>query len=76
MAITTEELRKWISEDRRHGVNINSGVLNDISAELITARAKLEAATETLAFIATDGVHPENRKNAARDLLCKWEASQ
>lgn len=42
--ITTAELSKWISSDRQHGVNINSGVLNDIVSEVIALRAAMEAA--------------------------------
>ena len=63
MSISTEELGRWISDDRNHGVNINSGVLNNICAELITARAKIEAA-EKLAEAADsllDAILAEDR---------------
>lgn len=42
--MTDHEVRGWISADRAHGVNINSGILNDLATELLAARAKLEAA--------------------------------
>ena len=44
MTITTDEIGRWISDDRNHGVNINSGVLSDMCCEIIRARAKIEAA--------------------------------
>jgi len=55
MTVTTEEIGRWISDDRKHGVNVNSGVLSDMCCEIIRNRAKLEAAekmAEALAFYA------------------------
>ncbi len=51
--ITTEEIGRWISDDRNHGVNVNSGVLSDMCCEIIRNRAKLESA-EKLAEAARD----------------------
>lgn len=49
--ITNAELIGWMSGDRKHGVNINAGVLNDIVSEVITLRADRDAAQAQVAAL-------------------------
>ena len=44
--MTEREVRGWISEDRDHGVRINSGVLNDLASEVLRLRGRLAIADE------------------------------
>ena len=42
--ISTDEIGRWISDDRNHGIHINSGVLSDMCCEIIRLRAQVAAA--------------------------------
>lgn len=50
------EVRGWISADRAHGVKINSGILNDLAAEVLRLRGRLataDALAEAAESVAT-----------------------
>lgn len=89
MTITTEELRKLVEHANERTLRvmpIDADMVASISAELITARAKLEAAEK----LAEAGMHLANiadhkmatvREVAAsvtafRSILAAWEAAQ
>lgn len=82
MTAHTDEICRWISDDRNHGVNINSVVLSDMCCEIIRARAKIEAA-EKLAEAAWEhdeafNILEDSYQIAARDkleaALSVWES--
>lgn len=74
--MTDDELRGWISDDRRHGVHINAGTLSDLAAEVLRLRAKEAAAVKLAEAVRKEcrtfnGVSP-----GLAHALAAWEAAQ
>lgn len=81
MTITTYELECWISDDRNHSVNINSGVLSDMCCEIIRDRVKIETAENLAEAARVAKNQARNNKviaaiNGLTDALVAWEAAQ